>query len=193
MRIIIYLILVTLAVTSCSRNNDEPEITVPVEKTSYNFVYGDSYKINDIALYKGPKAIKEIPQEDFIQKTWSSYTKPEYSSVEIDLAKKIIHLKLGSDFINYQIESSKDSIYTSPNKVFIGVLDKKKQKFELFKSFYYIKKNLSDQGISYNRATKLGTTKFNDVFGTNTFNSPSEMTSEKDEVFWANLSFTYKE
>ena len=69
---------------------------------------------------------------------------------------------------------------------------KKNEKFELLKSFYYIKKDLANQGISFNRSTKLGLTKYSDIFGVNTFNNPSDMTSKNDELFWANLSFYYK-
>lgn len=74
MKTIINLILIALAVTSCSRNTDEPEVVVPIEKTSYNFVYDNSYKVNDIVLYKGPLVVKENPQESIIQNYWSSYS-----------------------------------------------------------------------------------------------------------------------
>ena len=192
MKTIINLILIALAVSSCSRNNDEPETIVPVEKTSYNFVYDNSYKVNDIVLYKGPLGVKENPQEEFIKDTWNSYSTAEYSQIDVDTKNRIIHFHLGNNVIDNQIELSNDSIYISENKVFVGFLDKKNDKFKLSKSFYYIKKDLGNSSFSFNRFTKLGITKYKDIFGINTFNNPSEMTSKNDEIFWANLSFTYK-
>lgn len=186
------LALFALTVTSCSRNNDEPEIVLPIEKTSYNFVYDNSYKVNDIVSYKGPLGVKVNPQESIIQNYWSSYSESPYSKIELNLKNKSLQFHFGKNLINYEVELSNDSIYTSTDKVFIGILDKKNEKLELYKSFNYIKKDLGNSSFSFNRFTKLGVTKYNDIFGINTFISPSEMTSENDEIFWANLSFSYK-
>ncbi|MDP2455276.1 MULTISPECIES: hypothetical protein [unclassified Kaistella] len=192
MKTIINLILIALAVTSCSRNTDEPEVVVPIEKTSYNFVYDNSYKVNDIVLYKGPFGVKENPQESIIQNYWSSYSEPPYSKIELNLKNKSLQFHLGKNLINYQVELSNDSICISTDKVFIGILDKKNEKLELYKSLYYIIKELDDSSFFTKKTTELGITKYKDIFGINTFDSPSAMTKENDEVFWANLSFTYK-
>lgn len=193
MKTIISLALLTLAVTSCSRNNDEPETIVPVEKTSYNFVYTNSYKVNDIVLYKGPLGDKENPKEEFIKNTWNTYSTPEYSQIDVDTKNKIIQFHLGENVIEHPIEFSKDSIHISTDKVFVGILDKKNEKLELSKSFYYIKKELDNSSSSFSRFTKLGITKYKDIFGINTFSSPSEMNNKNDEIFWANLSYSYKQ
>ena len=192
MKTIINLILTALVITSCSRSNDELEIIAPIEKDSYNFVYDNSYKVNDIVLYKGPLGVKETPQESIIQNYWNSYSEPPYSKIELNLKNKSLEFHLGKNLVNYQIELSNDSIYISTDKVFVGVLDKKNEKLKLYKSFYYIKKDLDNSGSSFNRFTKLGITKYKDIFGLNSFNNPSEMTSNNDEIFWANLSFYYK-
>lgn len=192
MKTIINLILTALVITSCSRSNDELEIIAPIEKDSYNFVYDNSYKVNDIVLYKGPLGVKETPQESIIQNYWNSYSEPPYSKIELNLKNKSLEFHLGKNLVNYQIELSNDSIYISTDKVFVGVLDKKNEKLKLYKSFYYIKKDLDNSGSSFNRFTKLGITKYKDIFGINSFNNPSEMTSNNDEIFWANLSFYYK-
>lgn len=175
---------------SCSDRDSSPAIVK--QKNTYNFNFSGNYKVDDIHLFKGPNAVDERPKEDFIQKTWSSYKTPEYNSIEIDLDNEIIHLKSDSYFINHLIETSNDSIFTSSNKVLTGILDRKNEKFELLTSFYYIKKNISDQGLFYSRSTKLRKTKFSDLFGEHNFIDPSEMT-EKDEVFWANLTFSYSQ
>lgn len=192
MKTIITLALCALTVISCSRNNDEPEIEVPVEKTSYNFVYDNSYKVNDIISYKGPLGVKANPQESIIQNNWSSYSEPPYSKIELDLKNKSLQFHLGKNLINYQVELSNDSIYISTHKVFVGTLDKKNDKLELYKTFYYIIKELDDSSFFSKKTTELGITKYKDIFGINSFNSPSEMTKENDEIFWANLSFSYK-
>ena len=192
MKTIITLALFALTVTSCSRNNDEPEIVVPAEKTSYNFVYDNSYKVNDIISYKGPLGVKENPKEEVIKDTWNTYSIPEYSQIDVDTKKKMIYFHLGKNILDYQIEFSNDSIYVSTDKRYVGVLDKKNEKLEISKSFYYIKKDLGNSSFSFNRFTKLGITKYKDIFGINSFNSPSEMTKENDKIFWANLSFSYR-
>ena len=192
MKTIITLALFALTVTSCSRNNDEPEIVVPAEKTSYNFVYDNSYKVNDIISYKGPLGVKANPQESVIQNYWSSYSEPPYSKIELDLKNKSLQFHLGKNLINYQVELSNDSIYISTDKVFVGTLDKKNDKLELYKTFYYIIKELDDSSFFTKKTTELGITKYKDIFGINTFNSPSEMAKENDEIFWANLSFSYR-
>ena len=138
MKTIISLALLTLAVTSCSRNNDEPETIVPVENTSYNFVYDNSYKVNDIVSYNGPFGVKETPQESIIQNYWSSYSEPPYSKIELNLKNKSLQFHLGKNLINYQVELSNDSIYISTDKVFVGILDKKiapERKSELCSDF----------------------------------------------------------
>ena len=84
-------------------------------------------------------------------------------------------------------------IHISTDKVFVGILDKKNEKLELSKSFYYIKKELDNSSSSFSRFTKLGITKYKDIFGINTFSSPSEMNNKNDEIFWANLSYSYKQ
>ena len=177
---------------SCSSGREDAVVT-PQEKKVYNFQYSNSYKTYDLVLFKGPNAIKENPKEEFIQKFWGTYTKPQYNSVQVDLENNFIKLDIGSNFIKHQIELSNDSIYISEKKIFIAILDRKKENLELFKSFYYIQKNVPNQeGLSYTKSTKLGKTKFEDVFFKNSFNTLSEMTNENDEVFWANLSFKYK-
>ena len=192
MKTIINLVFLTLAMSSCSRNDDETQTIVPEEKTSYNFIYDNSYKVHDIVLYKGPLGVKETPQESIIQNYWSSYSEPPYSKIELNLKNKSLQFHLGKNLINYQVELSNDSIYISTNKVFVGILDKKNEKLELYKSFYYIIKELDDSSFFSKKTTELGITKYKDIFGINTFYSPSAMTKENDEVFWANLSFTYK-
>ena len=179
-------------ISSIACNNREEPAVNAMEKKVYNFDYANSYKIHDIVLFKGPKGMEENPKEEVIQKTWTNYSKPEYNSVQIDLENKSIRLNLGSSFIKKEIEFSNDSIYISSEKKFIGIFDRKNETFKLFKSFSYIKKNLPNQGLSFNRFTALGKINFTDIFGINTFNNPSEMTNMNDEVFWANLSFTYK-
>ena len=193
MKTIINLVVLALAVNSCSRNNDEPEFIIPVEKNSYNFVYDNSYKVDDIVSYNGPFGVKETPQESIIQNYWSSYSEPPYSKIELNLKNKSLQFHLGKNLINYQVELSNDSIYISTDKVFIEILDKKTEKLELYKSFYYIIKELDDSSFFTKKTTELGITKYKDIFGINTFESPTAMTKENDEVFWANLSFTYKD
>lgn len=189
--IILNLALITLTIVSCSRNSNEPEIVTPLEKTSYNFVYGNSYEANDITLYKGPTGVKQNPPENFIADTWNSFSTPEYTQIDVDTKKKILLFHVGKNILEYPIEFLNDSIYIPKDKAFVGILDKKNEKFKLFKSFYYIKKHLDNSGTSFSKFTKLGITKYEDVFGINTFNNHSEMVNVNDEVFWANLSFSY--
>lgn len=191
MKTIINLVFLTLAMSSCSRNDDQTETIVP-EKTSYNFIYDNSYKVNEIVLYKGPLGVKETPQESIIPNYWSSYSEPPYSKIELNLKNKSLQFHLGKNLINYQVELSNDSIYISTDKVFVGILDKKNEKLELYKSFYYIIKELDDSSFFTRKTTELGITKYKDIFGNNTFESPSAMSKKNDEVFWANLSFIYK-
>lgn len=108
------------------------------------------------------------------------------------IGKITLQFHIGKNLVNYQVELSNDSIYISTDKVFVGILDKKNEKLELYKSFYYIIKELDDSSFFTKKTTELGITKYKDIFGINTFNNPSEMNSENDEIFWANLSFTYK-
>lgn len=187
----ISLILITLAVTSCGRNNEDAEVIAPSEKTSYNFVYSNSYKVSEIVLYKGPLGMKENPKEEFIKKNWDSYSTPEYQQIDVDIKNKTIHFNLGKNIIEYSIDLANDSIYISGTKNFVGILNKKNRQFDFFKSFYYIKKNLGESGSSFSRFTKMGITKYQDVFGINTFQNSSEMKSANDEVFWANMSYTF--
>lgn len=85
MKVIINLVLLALAVTSCGRDNDSSEI---IEKTSYNFVYTNSYKVNDIVLYKGPLGDKENPKRRIYQKYMElTYSTPEYSQIDVDTKK----------------------------------------------------------------------------------------------------------
>lgn len=193
MKTIFFYISILVFLLSCNNREDIPTTPIVVEeKTLYNLTFANSYKVSSIVLYKGPNAIEQTPNEDFIKNTWNSYSVPEYKSIQIDLIKKTIHLKLGANSVVFDIEILNDFMYTVNNKILIGVLDRKNEKFELLKSFYYIKKDLANQGISFNRSTKLGLTKYSDIFGVNTFNNPSDMTSKNDELFWANLSFYYK-
>lgn len=192
MKTIINFVFLTLALSSCSRNDDETQTIMPEERIFYNFIYDNSYKVYDIVLYKGPLGVKETPQESIIQNYWSSYSEPPYSTIELNLKNKSLQFHLGKNLINYQVELSNDSIYISTNKVFVGILDRKNEKLELFKSFYYILKELDDSSFFTKKTTELGITKYKDIFGNNTFESPSAMTKKNDEVFWANLSFIYK-
>lgn len=189
--LIINLLFLTLTIVSCSRNSNETETIAPIEKTSYNFVYNNSYETKDIVLYKGPLGVKQNPTQKFIADIWNSYSIPEYTQIDVDTKGKTIRLHVGKNIVENQIELSNDSIYIPKDKVFLGVLDKKNERLRLFKSFYYIKKHLESSGTSFSRFTKLGITKSEDIFGINTFNSPSEMTDPNDEIFWANLSFIY--
>lgn len=192
MKTIINFVFLTLALSSCSRNDDETQTIMPEERIFYNFIYDNSYKVYDIVLYKGPLGVKETPQESIIQNYWSSYSEPPYSTIELNLKNKSLQFHLGKNLINYQVELSNDSIYISTNKVFVGILDRKNEKLELYKSFYYILKELDDSSFFTKKTTELGITKYKDIFGNNTFESPSAMTKKNDEVFWANLSFIYK-
>lgn len=189
--LIINLLFLTLTIASCSRNSNDSDIIVPTEKTSYNFTYKNSYEANDIVLYKGPFGVKQNPTEKFIADIWNSYSIPEYTQIDVDTKGKNIRLHVGKNIVEYQMELSNDSIYIPKDNVFLGVLDKKNERLKLFKSFYYIKKHLDNSGTSFSRFTKLGITKYEDIFGINSFNSPSEMTNQNDEIFWANLSFIY--
>lgn len=193
MKNLIKVICIACVIISCSRSNDTTEPELPAEKTNYSFTYNNSYKVNDIVLYKGPVGEKVTPKESYIQDYWSTYSVPDYDKIDINLNNKSIQLYFGKNVLNHQIELSHDSIYTSKDKTFIGVLDRKTEKLELAKSFYYIKKSLDNSGTSFNRFTKLGLTKHKDIFDVNTFNNPSEMTDKNDEIFWANVSFSYKE
>lgn len=178
---------------SCSSDSREDIIVVPQEKRVYNFKYDNSYKTHDIVFYKGPKGVKQNPKEDFIGKIWNTYNQSPYDRLKVDLQKKLIRLDFDSNFLEHKIEVSNDSIYIGENKVFIAILDKKNERLELFKSFYYIQKALPEQGgISYRRSTELGKIQFKDVFFPNSFSSPAEMINDNDEVFWANLSYSYK-
>ena len=134
MKTIINFVFLTLAMSSCSRN-DDPTGTIVPEKTSYNFIYDNSYKVNEIVLYKGPLGVKETPPESTIPNYWSSYSEPPYSKIELNLKNKSLQFHLGKNPINYQVELSNDSIYISADKVFVGILDKKNEKLESSNSF----------------------------------------------------------
>ena len=140
MKTIINFVFLTLALSSCSRNDDQTETIVP-EKTSYNFIYDNSYKVHDIVLYKGPLGVKENPQEGIIQNYWSSYSEPPNSKIELNLKNKSLQFHSGKNLINYQVELSNDSIYISTDKVFVGILDKKNEKLECINHFITSEKN----------------------------------------------------
>lgn len=179
--------------SGCSRNNDDTEALLSVEKNFYTFKYANAYKLNEIVLFKGPKGDKENPQEGFIKNVWDSYATPEYDQVDLDIKSKLIKLHLGKKILENPIRFSNDSIFISPENSFIGTVNQNKYKLQLYKSFNYVKKDLENSALSFSRFTKLGEMEPQKIFGANTFLNPSEMKSVHDEVFWANISYSFEQ
>jgi len=197
------LFLFTAALTNCSSDRDDrptPIDPVVPEKTVFSFTYNNSYKINDITLYRGPKGVKETSNEEYLKSIWEYYTEPEWTKVIIDLKKETIYFSKDKTQRSYKLKLSNDSVFGIDDvnrKTYMGVFKKTKPELKLDRSFVYLQRMPRFEGDAFkaSRTSSPGVTQYKDHFGKeyNYFNAPADLTMEKDQVFWANLTYGYSE
>ncbi|KMQ65490.1 hypothetical protein ACM46_06265 [Chryseobacterium angstadtii] len=191
------LVLAVLPMMSCSGNDDPAvENIKPVEKEVYSLVY-QNYSVQSISAYKGPAGQKTAPSESYLNSYWSTYQEPAWKKITLDLKNSTIQLISGTSAdISYSIKVEKDSVFINENnsQSFIGIFSKNYSQFMLKRSFRYIKKmpRANTDALVISQKAVFGTTLYEDIFGKNIFNTPSEMTTTGDDVLWTNIDYHYK-
>lgn len=191
------LILAMLPMISCSGNDDTvSENILPAEKQVYTFEY-KSYTLQGISAYKGPSGQKTDPSEAYLNTYWSTYQKPAWKTISLDLKNNSLQLISGtSSDVIYAVKIEKDSVFISENneQTFAGIFNRIESSFTLKRSFRYIKKmpRDSDSALTISQKAVFGITGYQDVFGKSVFSSPSEMTANGDDILWSNIDYHYK-
>jgi len=195
MKIYIYLIVIALTSIACGGDDEVTAPVTPVSSTQLSMSF-KSYVVNNVNLFKGPSGNSVNVDENYILNYWTLYKEPSWKKVEIDLEKMTLQLMTGNTAdLKYSISLKQDSVFIKENNKneYLGNFDKSTSSLKIKRVFKYVKKVPTDssQALFISKTTGFGIAAFGDIFPSVTFNSPTTMTQNGDEVFWANVTYNY--
>lgn len=195
MKIYIYLIIAVFTCLACESDDSEVTTSPPLASAKISLSF-KNYVVNNVNLFKGPSGNSINVTESYIQNYWTLYKEPSWKKVEINLEEMSLTLITeNSADLKYNISLKQDSVFIKENNnlEYLGDFDKNISSLKVKRVFKYLKKVPLDnsQALFISKITGFGIANYSNVFPSDTFTSPSNMTQTGDEVFWANVTYNY--